>query len=99
MRNYPYNIFKVIFSLIFFFFYNYIIIFSPAGFADNNFVIFYFNFVRRFFFRPTQLKSSFFTKLLFSKKVNDVFINEIFFDINKPLIITFIIIYVNKKQF
>jgi len=70
-----------------------------AGFADNNLVIFRFNFIYRFFFRPTQLKSSFFTKSLFSKKISDVLINEIFFGINKFLIITFIIIYVNKKQF
>jgi len=68
-----------------------------AGFADSNPVIFYFNFVCRFFFRPTQLKFSFFTKLSFSKKMGDVFINEIFLDINKFLIIIFIIIYVNKK--
>jgi len=73
--------------------------FFPADFVDSNFIIFYFNFIRRFFSRPTQFKSSFFTKLLFSKKVNDVFINKFFFDINKPLIIIFIIIYVNKKQF
>jgi len=70
-----------------------------AGFADNNPVIFRFNFVRRFFLRPTQPKSSFFIKLSFSKKVSDVLVNEIFFDINKFLIIIFIIIYANKKQF
>jgi len=69
--------------------------FFSAGFVDNNSVIFYFNFIYRFFFRPTQFKSSFFIKLSFSKKVSDVFINKIFFDINKFLIITFIIIYVN----
>jgi len=70
-----------------------------AGFADNNPVIFCFNFIRRFFFRPTQPEFLFFTKLSFSKKVGDVFINEISLDINKPLIITFIIIYANKEQF
>jgi len=73
--------------------------FFPAGFADSNPVIFYFNFICRFFSRPTQLKSSFFTKLLFSKKISDVPVSEIFFDINKSLIIIFIIIYANKKQF
>jgi len=70
-----------------------------AGFADNNFVIFRFNFIRRFFFRSTEFKFSFFTKLSFSKKIGDVFISEIFFDINKFLITIFIIIYVNKEQF
>jgi len=100
MRSYPYNILKIIFSLIsFFFFYNYIIMFFFAGSADSNFIIFRFNFIYRFFLRPTQPKFSFFTKLSFSKKVNDVFINEIFFGINKFLIIIFIIIYVNKEQF
>jgi len=73
--------------------------FSPAGSADSNFVIFRFNFICRFFFRPTQPEFSFFTKSSFSKKIGDVFISEFFFDINKPLIIIFIIIYVNKKQF
>jgi len=73
--------------------------FSFTGFADNNPVIFRFNPVRRFFLRPTQPESSFFTKLLFSKKVGDVFVSEIFFGINKFLIITFIIIYANKEQF
>jgi len=73
--------------------------FSLAGFADSNPVIFRFNFICRFFLRPTQPKSSFFTKLSFSKKIGDVFINEISFDINKLLIIIFIIIYVNKEQF
>jgi len=68
-----------------------------AGFADNNSVIFYFNFIRCFFSRSTQLKFSFFIKSSFLKKISDVFINEIFFDINKFLIITFIIIYANKK--
>jgi len=70
-----------------------------AGFADSNSVIFRFNFIYRFFFRPTQFKFSFFTKSSFSKKVGNVLINKIFFGINKPLIIIFIIIYVNKKQF
>jgi len=70
-----------------------------TGFADNNFIISCFNLVRRFFLRPTQFKSSFFTKSSFLKKIGDVFINEIFFGINKFLIITFIIIYANKKQF
>jgi len=70
-----------------------------VGFADSNPVIFRFNFICCFFLRPTQPESSFFTKLLFSKKVGDVFIGEIFFDINKFLIIIFIIIYANKKQF
>jgi len=73
--------------------------FFPAGFADSNFVVFRFNFIYRFFFRPTQPEFSFFTKSSFSKKVSDVFINEISFGINKPLIITFIIIYANKEQF
>jgi len=68
-----------------------------AGSADNNPVIFRFNPVRRFFLRPTQPESSFFTELSFSKKVGDVFISEIFFGINKFLIIIFIIIYANKK--
>jgi len=92
---------KIIFSLIsfFFFFYNYIIMFFFAGSADSNPVIFRFNFIRRFFLRPTQFKSLFFTKSSFSKKIGDVFINEISLDINKLLIIIFIIIYVNKKQF
>jgi len=101
MRNYLYNIFKIIFSLIsfFFIFYNYIIMFFFAGSADSNPVIFRFNFIRRFFLRPTQFKSSFFTKSSFSKKMGDVFINKIFFGINKFLITTFIIIYVNKEQF
>jgi len=71
--------------------------FSPAGFADNNPVIFRSGLVRRFFFRPTQPKSSFFTKSLFLKKVSDVPVSEIFLGINKPLIITFIIIYANKE--
>jgi len=70
-----------------------------VGSADSNPVIFRFGLVRRFFLRPTQPKSSFFTELLFSEKVGDVFIGEIFFGINKFLIITFIIIYANKKQF
>jgi len=73
--------------------------FFPAGSADNNPVIFYFNFIRRFFLRPTQSKSSFFAESLFSKKVGDVPVNEIFFGINKFLIIIFIIIYANKEQF
>jgi len=73
--------------------------FFPVGFADNNSVIFYFNFIRRFFPRPTQFESSFFTKSLFSEKVGDVPVNEISLNINKLLIIIFIIIYVNKKQF
>jgi len=99
MRNYPYNIFKIIFSFISFsfLFYNYIIIFFFAGFADNNPVIFRFNFIRRFFLRPTQPESSFFAESSFSKKVGDVPVSEIFLGINKLLIITFIIIYVNKK--
>jgi len=73
--------------------------FFSAGSADNNPVIFRFSPVRRFFLRPTQFKFSFFTKSLFSEKVNDVFINEIFFGINKFLITIFIIIYANKEQF
>jgi len=92
---------KIIFSLIssFFFFYNYIIIFFFAGSADNNPVIFRFNFIRRFFLRPTQPKSSFFAKLSFSEKMGDVPVSEIFLGINKLLIIIFIIIYANKEQF
>jgi len=70
-----------------------------VGSADSNPVVFRFNLIRRFFLRPTQLKSSFFTKLSFSKKVGDVFISEISLGISKFLIITFIIIYANKKQF
>jgi len=73
--------------------------FFPAGFADNNSVIFYFSLVYRFFSQSTQLKSSFFTKSSFLKKTSDVFISEISLGINKFLIIIFIIIYVNKKQF
>jgi len=101
MRSHPHNIFKVIFLLIsfFFFFYNYITIFFPAGFADSNPVVFCFSPVRRFFLRPTQPKSSFPAKSSFLKKVGDVPVNEIFLGINKLLIITFIIIYANKEQF
>jgi len=73
--------------------------FFPAGSADSNFVIFCFSFVRRFFFRPTQFKSSFFIKSSFFKKVGDVPVGEISLGINKPLIIIFIIIYANKEQF
>jgi len=73
--------------------------FFSAGSADSNPVISRFNFIRRFFLRPTQPESSFFTKLLFSKKISDVSVNEIFFGINKFLIIIFIIIYANKEQF
>jgi len=68
-----------------------------AGFADSNPVIFYFNPVRRFFLRPTQPESSFFTKSSFSKEVNDVPINKISLGINKLLITIFIIIYANKE--
>jgi len=73
--------------------------FFPAGSADSNPVIFRFNFICRFFSRPTQPESLFFTKSLFSKKVGDVPVSEIFFGINKFLIIIFIIIYANKEQF
>jgi len=73
--------------------------FSPAGFADSNPVVSRFNLIRRFFLRPTQPKSSFFAESSFSEKVGDVPISEISLGINKLLIIIFIIIYANKKQF
>jgi len=70
-----------------------------AGSADNNPVVSRFNFIRRFFLRPTQPKSSFSAKSLFSEKMGDVLVSEISLGINKFLIIIFIIIYANKEQF
>jgi len=54
--------------------------FFPVNFANTNFII------NRFFcrvIRPKSIKTSFFTKSLFSKKKVDVTISEISLDINK----------------